>query len=98
MARTLKTLLLGGVAALALLLAVPASSNAHPWVVGPGRPYAYYGYNVRPYARYYGWSSYPGYYYGPGVQVYRYGAPYYGYYHGYGPRGEVRVGPLDVWW
>lgn len=96
MRRTIKTLLFGGIAALVLLFAVPAASEARPRVVVPA---PYYGHYAAPYARYYGRPYYPRYYYGPGVGVYRYGPRYYDYhYRSYGPRGEVRIGPVDVWW
>ena len=97
---TIKTLLFGGVAALALLFAAPAASQARPWAV---QPWHSYGYHVRPYGAYYGWGGYPSYYYQAPAYPYGYG---YGYGrrfrdyddYGYRPWGGVQVGPFGVWW
>lgn len=92
--RWLKTLLFGGIAAMVLMFTVPSTADARPRAVVPVRPYGYYA----PYGAYYGGWYAPRYYYSPGVRAYY---PPYRYYYDryyYGPRGSVRVGPVDVWW
>ena len=97
MRRVIKTLLFSTVAVLALVLTVPSSSNADN--VKPVRHGdLYQPHYVLP--RYGDWYPYAGryYYYGPGVQVYRYPHRYYDYYY-YHPHGGVDVGPFrfELW-
>ena len=100
MKRRLTTLLLGAVTALALIVAVPASSDAaHPRTYEHRHGYRQHywpdhGHQYR--------YHYPGryYYHSPGFRVYRY--PHHrahGYYYHYHPRVGVQVGPLglNVW-
>lgn len=100
MKRRLTTLLLGAVTAVALLVAVPTSSDAaHPRRYEHRHGYQqhywphsghYYGYGDYYYPRDY-------YYYSPGVRVYRY--PHHrSYGHYYHPHVGVQVGPLGFGW
>lgn len=70
------------------------------------RPYNYYAPGYRYYEPRYYYYDGPGYrYYEPGYRYYYYpryrsyyGVPGYGYYRYPGVGGEVRAGPVRVWW